>query len=252
MSKANLMTTGHTIDKNHLESTLEWWSVHDSISAIDGILLLVGICPFDHKALINPNSEWTLDERKSSVLEIRHIGGDLITKNMLSDPSSWDHIPTANELERIFDFENGSLSTNQKQEWQIAFDPFLADFNALMTLWESKTTHPIETPLEYFVNWAKSKGYPCIWEETYSKNVAKNEKIKPLGSLEKNTLLKIIGGLAMSGYKMEIHTSRFEKLEGMLRALADQGVEIDPGTLRKHLTAAAELIPPKPKLHKPN
>jgi hypothetical protein len=72
--------------------------------------------------------------------------------------------------------------------------------------------------------------------------------VKVLGNRERNTLLKIIGGLAMDGYGMDIHAPRLDKIAEMVDSLATKGVVVDEDTLRKHLKAAAELVP----IQKPN
>jgi hypothetical protein len=65
---------------------------------------------------------------------------------------------------------------------------------------------------------------------------------KPLGTTERNTLLKIIGGLAIAVYKIDIHAERMEKIGEMVTDLAGQGVSVSEKTLREKLKSAAELI----------
>lgn len=62
----------------------------------------------------------------------------------------------------------------------------------------------------------------------------------------KSTLLTLVGGLAMAGCGMDIHSSRLNGMNEMISDLAIKGVSIKDDTLRLHLKAAAELIP-KPK-----
>lgn len=62
----------------------------------------------------------------------------------------------------------------------------------------------------------------------------------------KSTLLTLVGGLAMAGCGVDIHSSRIKGINQMLNDLATMGVSINDDTLRLHLKAAAELIP-KPK-----
>ncbi|MDO8714241.1 MAG: hypothetical protein Q7K13_07170 [Polynucleobacter sp.] len=85
--------------------------------------------------------------------------------------------------------------------------------------------------------------------ETSLKNDDKGSA-KELGNRERNTLLKLIGGLAMDGYGMDIHATRLDKMAEMVNALASCGVMVDEDTLRKHLKAAAELIPNQNRIRK--
>ncbi len=71
-------------------------------------------------------------------------------------------------------------------------------------------------------------------------------KADALEGKTKSTLLKIVGGIAMSGCGMDIHANRLDGISQTVDDLALMGVTIKEDTLRKHLKAAAELIP-KPK-----
>lgn len=71
-------------------------------------------------------------------------------------------------------------------------------------------------------------------------------KADALEGKTKSTLLRIIGGIAMSGCGLVIHANRIDGISQAVNDLALMGVSIKEDTLRKHLKAAAELIP-KPK-----
>ncbi|BAO81827.1 outer membrane receptor protein, mostly Fe transport [Serpentinimonas raichei] len=62
-------------------------------------------------------------------------------------------------------------------------------------------------------------------------------------SRERNTLLRIIGGLAMATYKMNIH-GRMDGITEILDDLAQHGVTVSEETLRGKLREAARLIDP--------
>jgi len=62
-------------------------------------------------------------------------------------------------------------------------------------------------------------------------------------SRERNTLLRIIGGLAMATYKMNIH-GRMDGITEILEDLAQHGVTVSEETLRGKLREAARLIDP--------
>lgn len=67
-----------------------------------------------------------------------------------------------------------------------------------------------------------------------------------LAGKNKTTLLTLVGGLAMIGCGMDIHSSRLKGINEMINDLASVGISVKDDTVRLHLKAAAELIP-KPK-----
>lgn len=86
--------------------------------------------------------------------------------------------------------------------------------------------------------------------ETRSKTEFQSEfdslKADALEGKTKSTLQRILGGIAMSGCGLDIHANRIDGISQAVSDLALMGVTIKEDTLRKHLKAAAELIP-KPK-----
>ena len=58
----------------------------------------------------------------------------------------------------------------------------------------------------------------------------------------KSTLLKIIGGLAMSGHGMSIHDERLSGITEMVKDLQRVGVDVTEKTLRERLKEAASII----------
>jgi hypothetical protein len=73
-------------------------------------------------------------------------------------------------------------------------------------------------------------------------NRMSSEKTEPTGK-DRNTILRLIGGLAMAGWKMPIH----ERLNGIAEVVSDLsavGVSVSEDTLRERLREAAQLIEP--------
>lgn len=62
----------------------------------------------------------------------------------------------------------------------------------------------------------------------------------------RTTALKIIGGMAMDGYGMDIHASRLN-ISRLVDELAKAGVSVDPKTLSGWIKDAAEVVEPKKK-----
>lgn len=74
---------------------------------------------------------------------------------------------------------------------------------------------------------------------------AAGEPAKPAAELmgkERTTVLKLIGGLAICGYGMDIHANRLTGIDVLHADLATVGAPIDQDTLRKWLKLAAEVI----------
>lgn len=65
------------------------------------------------------------------------------------------------------------------------------------------------------------------------------------GAREKESLLKMVIGLAMGGYGYDPKSSRNAKASEMANDLTLAGVPLDDDTIRKWLRAGAELVPPK-------
>ena len=66
---------------------------------------------------------------------------------------------------------------------------------------------------------------------------------KPLSTRERNTMLRLIGGLAMAGWKIHIH-ERLNGIAEMVNDLAAVGVSVSEDTLRERLREAAQVIEP--------
>lgn len=81
-------------------------------------------------------------------------------------------------------------------------------------------------------------------DEQATKISAELEKLKAdtLAGKSRSTALKIIGGLAMNGYGMDIHANRLQNIAEMVKDLQKVGAGVTEKTLREHLKEAATLI----------
>lgn len=68
-------------------------------------------------------------------------------------------------------------------------------------------------------------------------------KPKPLHTKEKETLLKMIAGMAVDAYGYDPSASRSPIPKELADVLAEKGIPLDPDTVRKWLKEAAELLP---------
>jgi len=68
---------------------------------------------------------------------------------------------------------------------------------------------------------------------------------KPLATRERDSLLKLVVGMAMGGYGYDPDASRSEQPAAIATDLATNGVSLDVDTVRKWLKQASELLPPK-------
>jgi hypothetical protein len=66
---------------------------------------------------------------------------------------------------------------------------------------------------------------------------------KPLGTRERESLLKLVIGLAMGGYGYDPKATRSEKPSEIASDLAARGLALDVDTVRKWLAQARELLP---------
>ncbi len=79
--------------------------------------------------------------------------------------------------------------------------------------------------------------------EQASQASAANEK--PFGTRERDTLLKLLIGMAMKKYRYDPRSPRSETPKRIADHLAGQGLSVTPETVLKKLREAAELLPPE-------
>lgn len=70
-------------------------------------------------------------------------------------------------------------------------------------------------------------------------------KANALAGKLKTTALKIIGGMAIDAYRVDIHSNRMSGIGEIEQALQTVGADVNPQTLRKWLKDAANVIDPK-------
>src|SRR5262245_50113135 len=68
---------------------------------------------------------------------------------------------------------------------------------------------------------------------------------KSLSTRERESLLKLVIGMAVSGYGYDVKASRSEQPSAIADDLAKIGLPLDVDTVRKWLKEAAELLPPR-------
>jgi hypothetical protein len=66
-----------------------------------------------------------------------------------------------------------------------------------------------------------------------------------IGARERDSLLKLVIGMAVAGYVYDPKATRSDKTTEIANDLARAGVPLDVDTGRKWLKEAAELLPPK-------
>lgn len=77
--------------------------------------------------------------------------------------------------------------------------------------------------------------------ESSRKTIEALERDQLLGK-GRSTALKIIGGLAMGGYGVDLHAGRFKGIGEIVNDMSQKGVVVDEDTLRAYLKEAADLI----------
>lgn len=131
----------------------------------------------------------------------------------------------------------------------------------LRKIWDSGLHSKEGYTPEYFIDWAIEKDHDIGWLEwalksarythPLNRGTAKDKKSNNIDSDQlapksKTTALKIIGGLLMSTYGMDIH-GRLTSLGEVIKDLDRVGVVINEQTLRTWAKEAARIIPQPPK-----
>lgn len=105
--------------------------------------------------------------------------------------------------------------------------------------WAIEKEHPL--PKEY------RKAYE-IFKEKESKKL-KKKKEGDLSSKEKDSLLKLVIGMAVEGYKYDPKQSRNGSITDIASDLESLGISLDQDTVRKWLKEASQLLPQNPRKH---
>ena len=70
-------------------------------------------------------------------------------------------------------------------------------------------------------------------------------KVEALNGKSRTTALKIIGGMAIDAYRVDIHSDRMNNIGELERALQTLGASVNAKTLREWLKDAAKVVDPK-------
>ena len=88
----------------------------------------------------------------------------------------------------------------------------------------------------------------CIRDSINLVNGSLNNENKPLSTTERNTLLKLVIGMAVKGYRYDPAASKNAATKEIADDLAGLGITITDDTVRKYLKQAADaVLPAKPR-----
>jgi len=145
-----------------------------------------------------------------------------------------NQIPFPSELEALL-----SARGNMLVSWKSKYEALLARYDDLKAIFletQNRLTMQIDDTRLQLEEAQKRL------EDMEKSNTA---KIKPdIGLREKETLLKLVIGFAVSAYAYDPKSARNAKLSEMSSDLARAGVALDEDTIRKWLKAGAEILPP--------
>lgn len=68
---------------------------------------------------------------------------------------------------------------------------------------------------------------------------------KPLGTRERDTLLKLVIGMAMGGYSYDPNQTKSDVLREIVDDLARRGIAVSDDTVRKYLKEASDKVLPR-------
>lgn len=106
-----------------------------------------------------------------------------------------------------------------------------------------------------FLDWATTVGFAFskAWDEAVPKSAkeaddqarAPKSKDGNLGTRERDTLLKLVIGMAIAGYKYDPQADRNPSTKEISDDLHSLGIGLDPDTVRKWLREGSQLLPGK-------
>ena len=129
--------------------------------------------------------------------------------------------------------------------------------NPIKREWEGASIKPF-----YFVRWAKLHYIdfpqtlaqliqPLDPDRKYSNAQQTSEAVKStektLGTRERDTLLKLVIGMAVAGYKYNPKASKNAAVSDIASDLERLGIAVSDDTVRKWLSEAAEFLPQEPQ-----
>lgn len=160
-----------------------------------------------------------------------------------------------------FKFEGGLLGD--------ARDERMDQIDRMIRLWLSNPNHPHKAKPQYYFDWAEQKGIYIYWlagakewghfaNKFNDQNLSADEALptntppareKVLNTSERNTLLKLVIGMAVKGYSHDPAAARSKAPKEIADDLADLGINVTDDTVRKYLKEAANtVLPTKPVL----
>jgi hypothetical protein len=193
----------------------------------------------------------------------------------------WGRLPlwTLDEAVALTFGRNPELVTWSSLEGLLQVYPLAVQFNRLRRrVMRAKDAHQLSDPVapKEYIAWActngvvvprrlreivdASQGQATDWRALYeaiqlelgavTREIERLKAAdKPLGRNERNTLLKLILGLAIKGYRYDHRAARSPNAKEIADDLADLGLRIDDDTVRKRLKEAGDehghlLTPP--------
>lgn len=105
---------------------------------------------------------------------------------------------------------------------------------------------------EEITRWLSTIGIPSCYHFSGVENVLSTAPDKDLGTTERNTLLKIIIGMAIQGYKYKPKETTSTKVKEIVDDIETVGLKVSDDTVRKVLKQAASLLSVSVSTNKPN
>lgn len=130
----------------------------------------------------------------------------------------------------------------QIRDWKTLYDDLKVSFEANHKRWKDVCTQKNEL-IQGLRDEVQDLQTRLASEATALQTQAASEKT--LGTRERESLLKLIIGMAIGGYGYDPTASRSEQPSAIASDLVTNGVSLDVDTVRKWLKEAAELLPKK-------
>ena len=133
-------------------------------------------------------------------------------------------------------------------------DERFARISQLKALWLSNPDNPFVAPPHVYFQWAAQKEIDIRWLSTardagyFRIPSADIPQEKPLAVRERNTLLKLVLGMAIKGYAFDTSSSKSSIPKEISDDLVRLGMDVSDDTVRKYLKEAIELVLPKKPL----
>jgi len=125
--------------------------------------------------------------------------------------------------------------------------PVLGHVNlGIFAAWALQLTPRWQVP-ERFAALSNEEAFTAAIAAAQEKSTAATKSPeKPLGTRERETLLKLVIGMAIDGYGYDPSANRSDVIPEICRNLATHHITVSDDTLRKYLNEASKLLPQKP------